>query len=623
VSVLNLGPRDSFAKNVRRFLLARFLVDRFASLHTLKHVKALVNELAEGSNTPKTTVDVYREMYEGTLNRIEDQAQSDRELAKKVLMWLSNAARLLTTQELCTALSIDPEDTEFDEDNLLDTELIVSVCAGLVIVEGESGIVRLVHYTAQEYFDSVGQDRRAKEQEELAKTCLTYLCFEDFKPGPHTEMRDAEAELFRMRPGWLVHYVGYGNSNGGCASYNSVRSGEVESVPLPDSDRSATFLDYAANHWFLHAKGCQVPIAHLALRLLKHQPLAAHAFHKATILHSRWAFLRNSAELASTRTTGLHLVAAAGLTQVCREFLTILDADQVNDRHIHADAKDDGGRTALMWAAHHGHYDIVELLLDRCDQMNDWPRTRINDVRHDRIDHRGDTALNYAARQGHLEVVRLLTRPDKIMAYVIMTLYWNWNHYTITEEEYLKKCIRHENAFGETAVVQAALEGHEEVVTLLRQQDTLSLHREVMFGLWPIHIAAQRRPVAVMKLLLDECGIEAYIEDPKGYSPFVVAADWNNEDIVRYFLTEKRAVLEKKPEMVVQGAKVAAANWKREAILRLILEKAGSILDQNHLEAILEVAVSAGNVSIAIYLAAQKATYESSENDAVPGGTTA
>jgi hypothetical protein len=35
------------------------------------------------------------------------------------------------------------------------------------------------------------------------------------------------------------------------------------------------------------------------------------------------------------------------------------------------------------------------------------------------------------------------------------------------------------------------------------------------------------------------------------------------------------------------------------------------------------VAVSAGNVSIAIYLAAQKATYESSEIDAVPGGTTA
>ena len=153
---------------VRRFLLARFLVDRFASLHTLKHVKALVNELAQGSTASKTTVDVYHDMYEATLKRIDNQAKDDRVLARRVLMWLSNAARLLTTPELCTALSVDSEDTEFDADNLLAIDLVVSVCAGLVIVEGESEIVRLVHYTAQEYFDSVGQDQRAKDQQKLA-----------------------------------------------------------------------------------------------------------------------------------------------------------------------------------------------------------------------------------------------------------------------------------------------------------------------------------------------------------------------------------------------------------------------------------------------------------------------
>ncbi|KAF1937063.1 hypothetical protein EJ02DRAFT_357708, partial [Clathrospora elynae] len=91
-------------------------------------------------------------MYRATMKRIDDQAERDSELATRALMWVSNAARLLNAQELCSALSLEPDDTEFDTDNLLDIELIVSVCAGLVIVEEESEIIRLVHYTAQEYF---------------------------------------------------------------------------------------------------------------------------------------------------------------------------------------------------------------------------------------------------------------------------------------------------------------------------------------------------------------------------------------------------------------------------------------------------------------------------------------
>ncbi|KAF1937065.1 hypothetical protein EJ02DRAFT_412996 [Clathrospora elynae] len=164
-----------------------------------------------------------------------------------------------------------------------------------------------------------------------------------------------------------------------------------------------------------------------------------------------------------------------------------------------------------------------------------------------------------------------------------------------------------ENVFGETASVQAVLEGHDEVVRLLREHDKRSLHREVMFGLWPIHIAAQRRPVSTMRSLIDEWGVDAAIEDPKGYSPFVVAADWNNGDVVRYFIQEKRKLLVQKPQMVLQAAKVTAANWKREAILRLIVEETGLRIGEGHLEALLEVAISAGNVSIAIFLAAQKA----------------
>jgi hypothetical protein len=118
---------------------------------------------------------------------------------------------------------------------------------------------------------------------------------------------------------------------------------------------------------------------------------------------------------------------------------------------------------------------------------------------------------------------------------------------------------------------------------------------------------AQRRAVSIMKLVVHDYGVAADIEDPKGYSPFVVAADWNNEQVVRYFLQEKRDVLENRLDMVVQAAKLTAANCKREPILRLIVEEAGSMLSKAHLNELLEVTISAGNVNIAIYLAAQKA----------------
>jgi chemotaxis receptor (MCP) glutamine deamidase CheD len=54
--------------------------------------------------------------------------------------------RPLTTVELQHALIVEPGDTELSEDNLAEVEDIVSVCAGLVIVDKESNIIRIVHY---------------------------------------------------------------------------------------------------------------------------------------------------------------------------------------------------------------------------------------------------------------------------------------------------------------------------------------------------------------------------------------------------------------------------------------------------------------------------------------------
>src|SRR5690348_6548807 len=43
--------------------------------------------------------------------------------------------------------------SELDEENVLEIEDVVFVCAGLVTLDKESDIIRQVHYTTQEYYE--------------------------------------------------------------------------------------------------------------------------------------------------------------------------------------------------------------------------------------------------------------------------------------------------------------------------------------------------------------------------------------------------------------------------------------------------------------------------------------
>lgn len=87
------------------------------------------------------------------MDRIEGQLQDQEELAKQVLSWITCAKRLLTILELQHALAIEIGDSKLDEENLLQIEDMVSVCAGLVTIDEESSIIRLVYYITQEYFE--------------------------------------------------------------------------------------------------------------------------------------------------------------------------------------------------------------------------------------------------------------------------------------------------------------------------------------------------------------------------------------------------------------------------------------------------------------------------------------
>ena len=92
-------------------------------------------------------------MYREAIQRIEGQLDTECELAKRVLSWITFAKRPLTTAEICCVLAVEPDKAEIDSDNVYDSKDLISVCAGLVVIDQGSSVIRFVHYTTQDYFE--------------------------------------------------------------------------------------------------------------------------------------------------------------------------------------------------------------------------------------------------------------------------------------------------------------------------------------------------------------------------------------------------------------------------------------------------------------------------------------
>jgi hypothetical protein len=129
------------------------------------------------------------------MDRVEGQLQDQEELAKQVLSWITCAKRPLTILELQHALAIEVGNSELDEENLPQIEDMVSVCAGLVTIDEESRIIRLVHYTTQEYFERTQGQWFPEAESEITTTCVTYLSFDEFESGFCQSDKDFERRL--------------------------------------------------------------------------------------------------------------------------------------------------------------------------------------------------------------------------------------------------------------------------------------------------------------------------------------------------------------------------------------------------------------------------------------------
>jgi hypothetical protein len=115
-------------------------------MDSLADKKNLGNLLQALEELPDTIDGTYNE----AMMRIEEQPKDSKLLANDVLAWICYAKRQLRVPELQHALALQHTlaafrtTSEFRREWITEEGVILSVCAGMVVVDTDSNVIRLV-----------------------------------------------------------------------------------------------------------------------------------------------------------------------------------------------------------------------------------------------------------------------------------------------------------------------------------------------------------------------------------------------------------------------------------------------------------------------------------------------
>ncbi|KAK0219019.1 hypothetical protein IW262DRAFT_1462638 [Armillaria fumosa] len=124
--------------------------------------------------------DTINSIHNHFLERVERKPEQQRQLAYQIFGWVAFAERPLTILELQYALAMRAGTTKLNRNRIIDFDLISDACVGLVVVDSR-GYVRFPHPTTREYFISQKDKHFPSIQEDITRTCLTYMSFKIFR----------------------------------------------------------------------------------------------------------------------------------------------------------------------------------------------------------------------------------------------------------------------------------------------------------------------------------------------------------------------------------------------------------------------------------------------------------
>jgi ankyrin repeat protein len=529
-----------------RFLLAQLYLDSLIDKTSIKALKTALKRLPRG-------LEVLDDAYKEAMERIENQITDFRAVAKQVLSWVTWAKRPLTSRELRHALAVEVGTHELDEENLPEIGDVVSVCAGLVIVDKESDIIRLAHYTAQDYFERTQMSSFPNAQRDIAATCVTYLSFDVFAAGFCPTDEEFEARL-RLYP----------------------------------------LYDYAARNWGDHARAALTEVEKPILGLLESEAKVSAA--NQAMLASR--SYSGYSQRVPRQTTGVHLAAYFGLTGVIMALL----------KNIHdSDVKDTYDRTPLSRAAEKGYEAVVRLLLEKGADVE------LRDVEYDRPplswaaekgqrevvelllqqtgvvadskDSSDRTPLSWAAEKGQREVVELLLQQTGVVADSKdrngrTPLLWaaEWGQERVVQLLLRRKDVIADSIDnnGQTSLSRAAERGRLKIVDLLLRQSDVAAESRDSNGRTPLSWAAEKGQREVVELLLRKPGVVADCKDNNDRTPLSWAAEKGQWEVVGILL-RRHDVLTDSTDRNGRTPLSWAAETGQEQTMKLLLDNKADV----------------------------------------------
>ena len=588
--------------------------------------------------------------YKEAMQRIDAQPTEDRKRGYKVLSLVSRARRPLSLKELQHALAVTTflDDEVYEEADIFDAidppKTILESTSALIILENDGTEVQLVHRSLEDYLHR-DENRKTwfpKVDVDIAKACMNYLnlvlprepCKDEYlvsknskfpflqyasqywgdhvrdafsDPEDSADVQKAVMELINdtqrkdacMQAAWLTKKGGHDtwdvqrnvNRLHICAWYGlstvlSALNPDHGLVDVVEHKYDQTPLMYACRRG-------HVEVARQLLRLGASQrkrstkgrtalleAILDHGGGNATI--AKKASKHNQiVELLVNEMSGdldINLVNSQERNRTAlmtAAHLGHFEMVEILLRHqsINVDLQDDNGMTALYLAAGEDHYKIAQLLLDAeaCIDVVDY--------------HAGRSPLRCAAERNHKETVGLLLEYGADPA--------------LKDREGGTPMLRAVNRGAESALMEmrkhpidmecmddegqsllhgAARNGYHEIARHLMEDHlpdgrspnvkALGPNLRDNYDLTPLHDASQRGDLAVTAVLLEK-GADASLVDKFGRTPFMVAWQYGHDNVMRMLTAAGHG---QPPSVVLDDQQLPVWSMARRGLTELVVE---------------------------------------------------
>lgn len=499
-----------------RFLHASFQVDALRKCLSAREVRDVL----------ETFPSDLEELYTRAWNRILERNPDHVSLARCVLVWVLNAARPMSPEELECAVATSLQTFKFESDTLVHGMSLVSLCRGLLTFENESRVIRLVRACTK--FPSMSSTHHLLDY--TVKDTLQGLLQGSF-PHPHSHIATV----------CMAHLTE-------CGFTNTTIPSEEKFTAALDTD---PLLAYASDSWAIHARES------LDIEDAKNRTAKFVADCKAFPTNHSWGF-----DILSS----LHILAVYGLPISCIPYDSIRNPNIVTQMEQ---------ATPLMLATWHGHEDLVRFLLAHSKILVNL------------VDADGWSALMRAAGSGHEGIASLLLVCPDLQVNLVSTKGWSalglaaLSGYdaivklVLTRSDIQVNLVNHVVGaeLSLSALMAAAVGGHESVVQLLLARPETQVN--LLCGdkkLSALMLAATRDDKGVVKRLLSHSDVQVNLVNGYGQSALMLAVAGGHEGNVELLLSHPDIQVNPVQNVFIGSALASAAVHGFEGIVRILLD---------------------------------------------------